>query len=163
VDHCFPSKSQLPGKPIRWADRFPLLLRIALGLLFIWSGAQKILLPHEFLVSVSAYEMLGPGLSLFVAAVLPWLELAIGILLVSGAFVAGALTITIALLAGFAGAVSIALYKGLSISCGCFTLASEPSPMSGWTLLRTLLVLAIAIGLFIRLPIFPTKHLLDAI
>jgi len=83
-----------------------------------------------------------PGLS--VAMTLPWAELLVGVCLVGGIFVGGALLINIAMAAMFTFALASALYRGLDISCGCFS-ASSSENISYTTLIRACLVLLLSL------------------
>jgi uncharacterized membrane protein YphA (DoxX/SURF4 family) len=126
------------------------ILRMALGLVFLASGTQKILQPHEFLSAVAAYEILSPSLTLIAAVVLPSIELALGILLVAGAFVPGALLLASLSLVAFSVALSVALIRKLTIDCGCFSLGTKATPLNIWSLVRTLALCAVSIGLYIH-------------
>ena len=52
--------------------------------------------------------------------ILTWLELLVGICLVGGIFIGGALLVSAGMAAMFAFVLSSAIYRGLEISCGCF-------------------------------------------
>ena len=73
-----------------WVGILTITVRLGLGCLFLWSGVSKIQLPHNFLGDVYAYRLVSPVLGVFVALVLPWLELLVGACLLSGVFVTGA-------------------------------------------------------------------------
>jgi len=94
--------------------------RLALGCLFVWGSLSKIQLPHSFLGDVYGYQIAGPVAGMFITMSLPWLELVVGICLLSGVFVTGALLACIGMSVTFMVAVGWALYQGLDISCGCF-------------------------------------------
>ncbi len=74
-----------------WLDLLTVVIRLALGCLFLWSSLSKIQLPHDFLGHVYAYRLVGPVSGMFVGMVLPWLELLVGACLLAGVFVGGAL------------------------------------------------------------------------
>jgi uncharacterized membrane protein YphA (DoxX/SURF4 family) len=96
------------------------ILRLALGALLLYSGSAKIKAPYDFLAAVNGYQLTGPILTVIVAAVVPWLETAVGACLIAGVLTQGAM-IGAALLCGvFATAVGLAWLRGLHISCGCF-------------------------------------------
>ena len=100
---------------------FTVVVRLGLGCLFLYSSLPKIRQPYDFLSSVYKYELVGPKLGVLAAMVLPRLELLVGICLVGGIFVGGALLVSIAMAAMFSFAIASALYRGLNISCGCFS------------------------------------------
>jgi len=64
-----------------------LLARLAVGGLFIYSGAIKALAPaEEFAYAIESYRVLNAQLSLYAAYVTPWVELWAGLLLAAGVF-----------------------------------------------------------------------------
>jgi uncharacterized membrane protein YphA (DoxX/SURF4 family) len=82
-----------------------------LAAVFLVSGVLKAIDPGQTRIAVRAYELLPPSLLGPVATGLPLVELALGTLLLVGAF-----TRWVAL----ASAVAQAWARGLSIDCGCF-------------------------------------------
>lgn len=119
---------------------FAVAARIALGCMFLWSSLPKIRQPYDFLSAVYSYELVGPKLGMLVAMTLPWLELLAGICLIGGVFVSGALLVSAGLGAMFAFVVGSALYRGLDISCGCFS-SSAGDQISYMTLIRAIGIL----------------------
>ena len=59
--------SLLPG----FGRLLGLVLPIGLGLFFIFTGLMKLSRPHELLVNVYAYELIGPPAGRWIAAILP--------------------------------------------------------------------------------------------
>src|SRR6185312_17000332 len=101
------------------------IIRMLLGALFVWSGLAKLRQPYEFLSAVYAYQLVGPDLGLLIAAVLPWLEVLLGGCLLAGIITEGSLLTAMGLCSLFAGAVTVAWHRGLTINCGCFGAAEE--------------------------------------
>ncbi|WP_404813576.1 MauE/DoxX family redox-associated membrane protein [Geomonas subterranea] len=98
----------------------PLALRVALGAVFIYAAIPKIADPVAFAGSVAAYRILPYFWSYLTAAVLPFLELVCGVLLICGIRVrSGALIIGMLNLV-FMVALASAMIRGLDIDCGCF-------------------------------------------
>ena len=58
------------------------VLGVGLGAAFFYAGVQKYLAPDEFAEAILAYQLLPEALVGLAAAGLPWLELAVGLLLV---------------------------------------------------------------------------------
>ena len=110
----------LPRLSPRALDRLGLLARLGLAAVWLASGALKVLDPAQTRVAVQAYEMLPAGLVEPVARTLPLLELALGTLLVVGAFSRCAAIVSVALLVVLMTGVTQAWVRGLSIDCGCF-------------------------------------------
>lgn len=135
-------------KKQRLFSGFILVVRLSLGCLFLWSSLPKIRQPYDFLSSVYNYELVGPKLGVLVAMTLPWAELLVGICLVGGIFVSGALLVSIGMAAMFAFVLASALYRGLDISCGCFS-ASDAGVIGYSTLIRDCVILLASIAAYI--------------
>lgn len=99
---------------------FLFLLRIILGFIFIYAGAEKISDPSAFSTSISNYRLLPVFLVNFFAITMPWIEVAAGIMLIFGISVKENAFILNTLLLVFIIAIAISLARGLSIDCGCF-------------------------------------------
>jgi rhodanese-related sulfurtransferase len=109
-----------------------------LGGIFVYASYEKILHPVPFTEIVYNYHIL-PGVLLnLVALFLPWLELLIGLSLILGVWLHGAVLVCNALLVIFFTTLLFNIFRGLDIDCGCFTVSAGPS--SGghmfWYLLR---------------------------
>jgi uncharacterized membrane protein YphA (DoxX/SURF4 family) len=129
------------GSALRLAG---LVLRLALGLVFVYAAWVKLfgthwnwppkLEPWElFALAISSYEILPLKAVELVARTLPWVELAIGLMLLAGRGLRIAATVTSLLLLVFFGLMVRAFAQGKEISCGCF---GPGELISGWTLLR---------------------------
>lgn len=134
---------------------FSIIVRVGLGCMFIYSSLPKIRQPYEFLSDVYNYELVGPKLGMFVAMVMPWAELLIGICLVGGIFIGGALLMSIALGAMFSVVLGWAIHMGLNISCGCFG-SSSTDIIDYTTLLRAIAIMLLsAAAYFITVLLHP--------
>jgi len=122
------------------------LLRVILGGLFVAASWDKILHPARFVEDVANYGILPPLLVNLCALILPWLEMIAGLFLVLGFFPKSSALILSLLLASFTVAISINIARGAEIDCGCFGAGEE---LSWATLLRDLLLLAMAIQIFV--------------
>ena len=105
---------------IDYSQLFILIARLVLASVFALAALPKIKDPVAFASSVEGYRVLGPALSNWVALLLPWLELIIGIGILmpwirrsSGIIIAALLLVFITLHAS-------AWMRGLEIDCGCF-------------------------------------------
>ena len=110
------------------------VLRIALGAVFIYSAWTKLKDSWAlFAMAVDSYQLLPLWAVELVARTLPWLELAIGILLIAGLWMRVSTVVTSLLLLTFFGLMIRAYAKGMEINCGCF----GPGETISWrTLLR---------------------------
>jgi uncharacterized membrane protein YphA (DoxX/SURF4 family) len=124
----------------------PAAARIALGLVFVYAGTLKIIDPVAFAGSVAAYKILPYGLNYLVAAILPWVEVICGALLIAGYRVRAAACIIVAMNLVFMAALASTIIRGLDIDCGCFRQGGEKTP-AGIAILRDVLFLAAAVFL----------------
>lgn len=122
-----------------------LVLRIVLGVIFLYAAWTKISQPWElFAMSIDSYELLPLKWVEFVARTLPWFEATIGVCLIAGIFLRTAAAATSLLLAVFFGLMVRAYAKGMQINCGCF---GAGEVISWKTLLRDGSLLAAALAL----------------
>ncbi len=123
------------------------ILRIGLGLVFLYASIWKIRDPEAFAGAVAAYKVLPYYLNYVVAATLPWIEAACGILLVSGYRVKAAAGIVIALNIAFILLLVSTVARGLDIDCGCFRQGGDKTP--AWVvIMRDFFFLAAAVVIF---------------
>lgn len=107
-----------PSKPLRIAL---LVLRLALGAVFLYAAWTKLRQPWMlFAMSVDAYHVLPQWAVIAVARGLPWLELLLGLLLISGFWRRIAMVGVSGLLLVFFGLMVRAYAQGQTIDCGCF-------------------------------------------
>jgi uncharacterized membrane protein YphA (DoxX/SURF4 family) len=132
----------------KFSEVFLYIVRVAIGCMFIWSSLPKIRQPYDFLSSVYSYELVGPKLGMFIAMTLPWLELAVGICLIGGIFISGALLASILMAAMFSYVLGLALHKGLEITCGCFG-AGSTDIVNYTTLIRAIAILLASLGAYL--------------
>ncbi len=108
------------------------VLRIAVGLVFVVSGLEKLLSPPaNFLYVIRSYDVLPDGLARLTAVGFPWIEFLTGVFLVLGLETRFALAVALIMTMGFLGMVGQAMVRRLPLdSCGCFgDLISVPLPL----------------------------------
>lgn len=122
-----PSPVRALGNAVRspWVTT---VARLALAGIFAAAALLKIGDPAESLRAVRAYRLLPEGMVKLVGYSLPFLELAVAILLLVG--LATRLTAIVAsvMLVLFIGAVASAWARGLHIDCGCFGGGGDVAP-----------------------------------
>lgn len=137
-----------------------LLLRIYIGVVFIYASLHKIAHPDMFAIDIATYDILPLYLVNLMAIILPYIELTSGILIIIGPFQKeGALLIS-GMMCMFLIALIIAIYKGINASCGCFASQSvEEDPISYKTVIRDLswLLIALYVLLFDKRPLLTFK------
>ena len=97
-----------------------LFFRLVVGGVFIWAGLSKIFDPLGFAQNIANYRIFSQPVSLFLALILPWIEVICGLLLVMGIFRETASFMLSSSLVVFLGLIIVTLIRGLDIDCGCF-------------------------------------------
>ena len=109
-----------------------------LGWIFISASLDKIVDPHQFLKSINNYEITPYWVNSLAALVLPWVELICGFLLVAGLFlyfkngsdlIDIPNNLIILMLIWFIFILSVAVYRGLDIDCGCGISENKTTPI----------------------------------
>jgi len=116
--------------------------RLVLGGIFVYAGFSKLFMPNthlwpmfvlkfslsmnlsSFAQQVESYKMISQEASQVVAHTLPFVEIALGLLLLS------AITV---IMVGFLAAVTRAYLLHMDINCGCF---GTPEKLTGMTVVR---------------------------
>jgi uncharacterized membrane protein YphA (DoxX/SURF4 family) len=136
------------------------LARFGLAAVWLVSGLLKAVDPDQTYVAVRAYDVLPDAGVEVVAALLPWVELALGVLLLVGVGTRLVAALSAVLLVVFVAGVIQAWARGLSIDCGCFGGGGAVEPgettyaqellrdagflvMAGWLVVRPRTLLAL--------------------
>jgi len=131
--------------------------RLIMAGIFIYASIDKIAHPAAFAKDVYNYQILPDALINLTALVLPWLELLLGLCLLAGVWMPGAVLSANGLLLVFFSALLFNMARGLDVNCGCFSTGSDTPAMStGWYLLRDALFLAV--GIFLFYTVFLQRH-----
>ncbi|MFF4649068.1 MauE/DoxX family redox-associated membrane protein [Streptomyces sp. NPDC001380] len=107
----------LDGPGAAWAST---AARLALAAVWTWAGLAKVADPAEAAQAVRAYRLLPEALVKPVGYGLPFLELALALLLLAGLGVRAAAVLSAALLLVFIAGIGSVWARGLTIDCGCF-------------------------------------------
>ena len=126
----------------RWAA---LALRLMLGAVFVYAAYTKLRQSWLlFALSIDSYQMLPEWAVFGVARTLPWLELALGLLLIAGPWLVYTSVLASAILTLFFSVMVIMYFRGGGIDCGCFGVGEA---LSAKTLARDGALLAAALAL----------------
>ena len=126
--------------------------------IFIYASIDKIVHPAAFARDVYNYQILPDALINMTALALPWLELFLGLCLLAGIWLPGAVLVVNALLVVFLAALLFNLARGLDVNCGCFSTGSDgPAMSTGWYLMRD--VGFLALGAFLFYEVFSKRRL----
>jgi len=134
-----------------------LAARLVMAGIFIYASIDKIAHPAAFAKDVYNYQILPDVLINLTALVLPWLELLLGLCLLAGIWLPGAVLTVNGLLLVFLAALVFNLARGLDVNCGCFSTGSDAPVMStAWYLSRD--VGFLAVGVFLFFGVFRHRH-----
>jgi uncharacterized membrane protein YphA (DoxX/SURF4 family) len=102
-----------------------LILRVGLGVVFIWASWGKIADPAAFARVVQNDQILPLALVNPTAVILPWVEAVCGVCLITGVLTRGSLLLFNGLMAVFTLALAWNAWRGLDTGCGCFSVALQ--------------------------------------
>ena len=97
------------------------VLRVGLGVMFLYSAWGKILDPGAFQTAVDNYRMLPSAVTAIFAVTMSMAELLVGAMFIFSKWTREAAFATAVMLAMFIIALAQAQVRGLDISCGCFS------------------------------------------
>lgn len=96
-------------------------LRFLLGGVFIYASLDKIAFPKQFASIVMKYHILPETLAVYLAFLLPWIELFLGLFLIAGLFIKESAIAVSLLLLVFMAAMIVARLNGSLENCGCLS------------------------------------------
>jgi hypothetical protein len=131
--------------------KIPLLIsRLILGGVFAYASFDKIVHPYEFAEVIYNYQILPDAFINLSAILLPWLELLIGLSLILGVWLPGAIVICNLLLLLFFSTLVFNMARGLDVDCGCFTVfvGTSSDGQMLWYLIRDAFFLFLGLFLF---------------
>jgi uncharacterized membrane protein YphA (DoxX/SURF4 family) len=145
--------TETSARPAAWPRALLLVGRVALGIVFLVAAYTKVHFNGAwhfsdyyffFGMAINSYNLLPLWGVELLGRILPWFEVALGVLLISGVALRWVGIAASLLLLAFIGGMTRAYFLGLEIMCGCFGNSEKLGPL---TLLRdsSLLVLALAV------------------
>jgi uncharacterized membrane protein YphA (DoxX/SURF4 family) len=108
-----------------------------LGGVLLAAGGLKVFKPTESANAVAAYKLMPTELAHLIGYALPWLEVAIGLLLILGIMVRPAAILSGLIMVVFIGAIASVWARGMLIDCGCFGGGGEIDPSLASQVRRT--------------------------
>jgi uncharacterized membrane protein YphA (DoxX/SURF4 family) len=121
----------------RFQPIITLLARLVLGGVLLAAGGLKVLKPTESANAVAAYKILPTNVAHLVGYALPWLEVALALLLIVGFMVRPAAILSGLIMVVFAIAIASVWARGMLIDCGCFGGGGEIDPSLASEVRRT--------------------------
>jgi uncharacterized membrane protein YphA (DoxX/SURF4 family) len=132
----------------RWLPWAGILARLILAVVFFLAGWSKVFDLAASGRTVNAYQLMPFSLAKIVGAALPFVEIALALLLLAGLATRVVASVAAGLLAVYIGGIASVWARGLSIDCGCFgaggQLAAGTHPNYFWDLVRDVALLAVA-------------------
>jgi uncharacterized membrane protein YphA (DoxX/SURF4 family) len=123
---------------LRWTSR------ILLGGIFLYTGYIKLESPLQFAAILYGYMLFPDSLIVPITYYFPWVEIALGILLLVGWEIRYVSLGACGLLASFIAVLTITYFRGIDANCGCFSFDDRITPL---TILRDGLIILPAIYL----------------
>ncbi len=103
-------------------DLVVLLVRLALGAVFLISAVTKLTGLRQFVTDVRRYRVLPRLVSPAFAVTLPYVELGAAVFLLTGFYAGWAAVAVVVMLLSFMAAVGVVMFRGENLSCSCFGL-----------------------------------------
>jgi uncharacterized membrane protein YphA (DoxX/SURF4 family) len=132
-----------------WTHR---ILGIALGAVFLYAAHDKVLDPRPLVTIIWGYRLLPPGPINPMAIYMPWLELLVGLAMLTGFKRRAAAMLTTGLLTMFTVALAINAVRGINVACGCFSTSAQDVENAWLLVLRDVPMLAAALVLWLLPP-----------
>ncbi|MGH3623344.1 MAG: MauE/DoxX family redox-associated membrane protein, partial [Sciscionella sp.] len=109
------------GPAPKLLDAFGMLLRLGLAAVWLVAGVPKLGEINQNYLAVRAYELFPDSASRIIGGVQPFVEIALGVLLLLGIGVRLVSMISAVILLVYIAGIVQAWVRGLSIDCGCFS------------------------------------------
>ena len=130
---------------MNWRRWLVVFLRVVLGAVFTYAAWSKLRQPWLlFAMAIDAYGVLPEWAVMTLARALPWFELTLGLLLLTGFWLRQSAVAASAVLVVFFAVMLRSYIKGLQIDCACFGFGEA---ISLKTLLRDGLLVASSVAL----------------
>lgn len=118
-----------------------IIIRLILGFLFIYASLDKIIYPSKFAEVIYNYRLLPVELVNICAILVPWIEVLIGVMLLIGIWVDASAFMLSGITFVFTFLIISAIFRGLNIECGCFSLDAEGSLVSWKRVIEDIFIL----------------------
>jgi uncharacterized membrane protein YphA (DoxX/SURF4 family) len=128
--------------------------RLGLAGIFLYAAVTKVPDMGAFAESVANYRIVPASLVPAVAAVVVGIEIAAALALLWRAWARAAALVLAGLLAVFTVGLASTLARGIDLACGCF---GGSAPATWWTVLRDVVLLALALGVAASAPPTPSR------
>lgn len=133
-----------------YGNRLTLVIRILLGIMFIFSAWFKIADPYSFSITLQRYNIIPEILIPYASIIIPFIELTLGLLLIAGFMTRASSFLAAMLMIVFIIAISINIFRGENFDCGCLEISRLGiSENVGWpVVLRDFIFIALLYPVF---------------
>ncbi len=139
----------MSGRQSIWHnDYINLIIRLFIGVVFVYASIDKIADPGQFARIVYNYHLVPGALINVFALILPWVEMLCGISLILGIYKEGSVLLLNLLVLVFLIGITVNLFRGVNLECGCFTVSSKAQESTLGLLFRDLGLLVLTVYLF---------------
>jgi uncharacterized membrane protein YphA (DoxX/SURF4 family) len=97
---------------------------------FLYTGYIKLESPLQFAAILFGYRLFPDGLILPLSRYFPWVEIALGVLLIAGWKTRYVAMAALGLLATFTVVLTITYLRGIDANCGCFSFDDRITPLT---------------------------------
>ncbi len=132
-----------------WVHR---ALGLLLGGVFLYAAHAKVLDPRPLVTIIWNYRILPPGPVNLMAIYMPWMELVVGLALITGFKRRGAALWASLLLLAFMFGLLVNAVRGVNVACGCFSTSATETSNAWLLVLRDLPMLAAALWMLLLPP-----------
>lgn len=152
--HGFPRGVSLVAGNLGWIAVFirniwiQRIVRIILGILFLYAGSIKVIDINGFARQVMAYDILPWAVVNLFSLWIVSLEIVTGILLIVGIWIRPSAFIVAVLCFVFIAAISSALARGIPLRCGCFSPVPSGDLRTWISLWREIALFAASVWLY---------------
>jgi uncharacterized membrane protein YphA (DoxX/SURF4 family) len=121
-------RQRFGGLRERWPEWLTLATRLVLGVTLLVAGLLKVTRLDASVQSVRLYQLLPWEVTALVGSALPIIEVAVGLLLITGTFTRASAVVGALLMLAFIVGIASVWARGISIDCGCFGGGGEVEP-----------------------------------
>ncbi len=151
TEQPFSSEPSDVTQPRSWVLWLQWVVRMGLGVMFVWSGIEKLIHFEAFEQAALNYNLLPPIVTKVYAVMLPWVEILAGGYLIVGFLTRFAAGLVVAMMLSFLVAIGVVLVRGDAIDCGCM-IGGQSEPVTWWKFAEDVGLLGLA-AMLIRWPL----------
>lgn len=133
----------MPKLPVNARKALDLGARLVVAAVLLWAAVPKVRDPAAFVESIENYHLVGDVIATWTAALLPWVEIVVGVALATNVRARGAAFVAGGMFVVFAAAMAQAIFRDINLDCGCFGSALA-AQVTWWSVLRNVVLTLLA-------------------